>query len=72
MPEHPACPVSRLFQQLENKLWYFEVEGRVTIPIRSARGPWREVIGRAADSLCREQDKAVDAILWLAWIQVKK
>jgi len=64
---HPKCPASILFQQLFNKQWYFEISGRVTIPIRSAKGPWREVIGRTAFSLCVEQDLPADASSWLVW-----
>lgn len=58
MNDHPECPPNApLFTQLATALksWVFVIDGRMTIPIASARGPWREVIGRCAESIWGER-----------------
>lgn len=69
MYDHPEPPDSPLFIKGLKDTYRFEINGRVTVVIRAVHHPWREVIGRTADSLLRETGEASRADEWLRWIK---
>lgn len=66
---HPPCPNSPLFVRHENGDWFFEIPGRLSIPIRAASGIWKHVVGHTAASIWScEPDCGRERAAWLLWI----